>query len=97
MSFSRREFVRKLGVGGAGIAAASHVIGYGREDLLALAGTQQARGGGQRTATASGPTIRLSSNENLRGPGPKVLEVLRTHPSRDLGLGYPPTNVRRRP
>ena len=42
---------------------------------------------------ASGPMIRLSSNENLRGPGPKVLEVLRTHPSRDLGLGYPPPNV----
>jgi histidinol-phosphate aminotransferase len=93
MSFSRREFVRKLGVGGAGIAAASHVIGYGREDLLALAGTEQARGGGQRAATAGGPAIRLSSNENLRGPGPKVLEVLRTHPSRDLGLGYPPPNV----
>ena len=93
MSFSRREFVRRLGVGGAGIAAASHVIGYGREDLLALAGTEQARGGGQRSATASGPAIRLSSNENLRGPGPKVLDVLRTHPSRDLGLGYPPPNV----
>ena len=93
MPFSRREFVRKLGVGGAGIAAASHVIGYGREDLLALVGTEQARGGGQRSAPASGPMIRLSSNENLRGPGPRILEVLRTHPSRDLGLGYPPPNV----
>ena len=90
MSFSRREFVRRLGVGAAGVAAAPHIIGYGREELLAL-GIEQGRGGGQRAA--SGPMIRLSSNENLRGPSPKVLEVLRQHPSRDLGLGYPPPNV----
>jgi histidinol-phosphate aminotransferase len=38
--------------------------------------------------------MRLSSNENLRGPSAKVLEVLKAHPSRDLGLGYPPPNVR---
>jgi histidinol-phosphate aminotransferase len=37
--------------------------------------------------------LRLSSNENLRGPSAKVLEVLRQHPSKDLGLGYPPPNV----
>jgi histidinol-phosphate aminotransferase len=69
----------------------SHIIGYGREELLAFTGIAQGRGGGQRAA--AGPTIRLSSNENLRGPSPKVLEVLRQHPSRDLGLGYPPPNV----
>ena len=86
MSLSRRDFVRRLGAGGAAIASASHVIGYGREELLAFTGEQ-----GQR---AGGPVaIRLSSNENLRGPSPKVLEVLRQHPSKDLGLGYPPPNV----
>ena len=37
--------------------------------------------------------LRLSSNENLRGPSAKVLEVLKQHPSRNLGLGYPPPNV----
>lgn len=89
MAFSRREFVRKLGTGGAAIATASHIIGYGREELFAF---EQAPRGGQRPANA-GPLIRLSSNENLRGPGPKVLEVLKQHPSRDLGLGYPPPNV----
>ena len=89
MAFSRREFVRRLGAGGAAIATASHIIGYGREELLAFTGEQGQRGG---RPAASGPMIRLSSNENLRGPSPKVLEVLRSHPSKNLGLGYPPPN-----
>lgn len=89
MSLSRREFVRRFGAGGAAIATASHIIGYGREDLFAF---EQGQRGGQRPANA-GEMIRLSSNENLRGPSPKVLEVLRQHPSKELGLGYPPQNV----
>ena len=47
----------------------------------------------RRPATGGPAPIRLSSNENLRGPSPKVIEVLKAHPSRDLGLGYPPPNV----
>jgi histidinol-phosphate aminotransferase len=88
MALSRREFVRRFGAGGAAVASAAHIIGYGREELLAFAGGAQ----GQRVPMAPG-TIKLSSNENLRGPSPKVLEVLRSHPSKDLGLGYPPPNV----
>jgi len=88
MSLSRREFVRRFGAGGAALATASHIIGYGREELFAF---EQGQRGGQRPANA-GPMLRLSSNENLRGPGPKVLEVLRSHPSKELGLGYPPPN-----
>ena len=91
MALSRREFVWRLGAGGAAVASASHIIGYGREELLAFAGTELEQRGGR--PAASGPMIRLSSNENLRGPGPKVIEVLKQHPSRDLGLGYPPPNV----
>jgi histidinol-phosphate aminotransferase len=87
MSLSRREFVRRFGAGGAALATASHVIGYGREELFAFEQGQR----GPRPANA-GEMIRLSSNENLRGPSPKVLEVLRQHPSKDLGLGYPPPN-----
>ena len=84
MALSRREFVRRLGAGGAVAATASGIIGYGREDLFAL----EQRGGGQRQAQAGGaPPIRLSSNENLRGPSPKVIEALKAAPSRDLGLG----------
>ena len=89
MALSRRDFVRRLGVGGAAVATASHIIGYGREELLAFTGEQGQRGG---RPAASGQMIRLSSNENLRGPSPKVIEALRSHPSKDLGLGYPPPN-----
>jgi histidinol-phosphate aminotransferase len=90
MAFSRREFVRRLGVGGAAVATASSIIGYGREELFAFEQGQR----GARPAPTGGPApIRLSSNENLRGPSPKVIEALRAHPSRDLGLGYPPPNV----
>ncbi len=88
MALSRREFVRRIGAGGAAAASAAHIIGYGREDLLAFTG----QGQGQRPMGAG--SIRLSSNENLRGPSPKVLEALRQHPSKELGLGYPPQNTR---
>ena len=92
MAFSRREFVRRLGVGGASVAAASHIIGYGREELLAFTGQAAQQAPARRPATGGPAPIRLSSNENLRGPSPKVIEVLRSHPSKDLGLGYPPPN-----
>ena len=82
MSLSRREFVRRFGAGGAALATASHIIGYGREELFAFEQGQR----GQRPANA-GEMLRLSSNENLRGPSPKVIEVLRQHPSKNLGLG----------
>lgn len=90
MAFSRREFVRLLGASGAAVASSSTIIGYGREELLAFQG-QGGQRGGQRSEVPI--SIRLSSNENLRGPSPKVLEVLRSHPSKNLGLGYPPPNV----
>src|SRR5689334_10720621 len=90
MGLSRREFVRRFGAGSAGVAAAAHIIGYGREDIFAF---EQGRGGGQRPAM-SGPRIRLSSNENLRGPSPKVIEALKAAPDRNLGLGYPPVHQR---
>jgi histidinol-phosphate aminotransferase len=90
MAFSRREFVRRFGAGGAAVASASSIIGYGHEELFAFV-----QGGQRNGAPAAGGAapIRLSSNENLRGPSPKVIEVLRSHPSKDLGLGYPPPNV----
>jgi histidinol-phosphate aminotransferase len=93
MALSRRDFVRKLGVGGVAVASASHIIGYGREELLAFTGDAQGQRGGAPRGTGAPVAIRLSSNENLRGPSAKVLEVLRQHPSKDLGLGYPPVNV----
>src|ERR1051325_388337 len=90
MGLSRREFVRRFGAGSAGVAAAAHIIGYGREDIFAF---EQGRGGGQRPAAGGPAPIRLSSNENLRGPSPKVIEALKAAPDRNLGLGYPPVHV----
>ena len=91
MAFSRREFVRILGAGGAAVATSSGIIGYGREDLEAFQG--QGGRGGQRPQQSGPPPIRLSSNENLRGPSPKVIEALKAAPSRELGLGYPPVHT----
>ena len=95
MAFSRREFVRVLGAGGAAVASSSGLIGYGREEVFAFEGFQQGSAAprGQRPAVTGPAPIRLSSNENLRGPSPKVLEALKAAPSRDLGLGYPPVHV----
>ena len=90
MAFSRREFVRRFGVGGAAVASAAHIIGYGNEELLAFV---QGRGDGQRSQGGPPIAIRLSSNENLRGPSPKVIAALKAHPSKDLGLGYPPPTL----
>jgi len=92
MALSRREFVRRIGAGGAGVATASHLIGYGREELLAF--DFQGQGAARRPPQPGGPApIRLSSNENLRGPSQKVIDALKAAPSRDLGLGYPPVHV----
>ena len=91
MALSRREFVRRFGAGGAAVASSAWVIGYGREEMLALAGAPQGQRDGSRAMGSA--MLRLSSNENLRGPSAKVLEVLRQHPSKDLGLGYPPPSV----
>ena len=92
MAFSRREFVRLLGAGGAAVASSSGLIGYGREEAFAF---QQggAAPRGQRPAMTGPAPIRLSSNENLRGPSPKVIDALKSAPSKDLGLGYPPVHV----
>jgi histidinol-phosphate aminotransferase len=89
MSLSRRELLWKLGAGGA---AAASIATYSREDLLALGLEQGQRGGGPRPA-GGGDVIKLSNNENLRGPGPKVIEALKNHNFSNLGLGYPPPHL----
>jgi len=92
MALSRRDFVRRLSVGGAAVASSPFMIGYGREEAYAL-GLEQGQGRGNRPGAPSGPMIRLTSNENLRGPSPKVIEALKAAPSKNLGLGYPPDSV----
>ena len=91
MPLSRRAFVRRLGMGSAGLASASFIIGHGREELAAFGFDDlelEAAMQRQRAAIPQG-AIKLSSNENLRGPSAKVIEVLKQHPSKNLGYGYP--------
>lgn len=76
MPLSRRAFVRSIGVGGIGVLSTEFIIGRGREEAFALgllqAPTPQRAGRGARPAGA----IVISSNENPRGPGDRVLEAL---------------------
>jgi histidinol-phosphate aminotransferase len=88
MSLSRREFVRRLGRGSAGLASASLLIGYGHEELFALGYRDSELQAAMQAAVAM-DEIKLSSNENLRGPSPKVIEALRNVDFSQLGLGYP--------
>ena len=88
MALSRRAFVQQLGRGTAGLASASFIIGHGHEELTALGYEDLALESALQASTGSSD-IKLSSNENLRGPSPKVIEVLKQHPSIELGYGYP--------
>jgi histidinol-phosphate aminotransferase len=81
MSPSRRTFVRTLGLGGAGLST-SWIIGRGREAMAFEPGAM--------LAPDDGGVIRISSNENARGPGRKAIEALHNAITPRLGRGYPP-------
>ena len=85
MSLSRRNFVRTLGVGGAGMLSTSFIIGRGREAMAFE--TEAAH------PPDDGGIIRISSNENARGPGPKVIAALHNTISPRAGRGYPPDHT----
>jgi histidinol-phosphate aminotransferase len=85
MSQSRRHFVRNLGLGSAGLLSSSLVIGRGREALAFEGAAEQ--------APDDGGFIRISSNENARGPGKKTMDALRGALTARVGRGYPPDNT----
>jgi histidinol-phosphate aminotransferase len=72
MSLSRRAFVRTLGVGGASAFSTAWIVGRGREALAW--GPDPV----EEMLQASDDTviIRLSGNENARGPGKAALDAL---------------------
>lgn len=78
---SRRNFVRTLGLGGAGLSTA-YIIGRGREAMAFEPGGMP--------PPDDGGIIRISSNENARGPGKAAIDALRDAISPRLGRGYPP-------
>ncbi len=69
MALSRRGFVRTLGVGAAGVFSGALVGARGAEAWQAT--------GGQTPSPGSGSVIRLDSNENPLGPGPRTLAAIR--------------------
>jgi histidinol-phosphate aminotransferase len=68
MALSRRAFVRGMGVSSAGLIAGS-ILGRGSE---AWAGSA-----GQAPAPGKAALVRLDSNENPEGPGPRTLDAVR--------------------
>ena len=82
MSLSRRHFFGNLGLGSVGLLSAPFIIGRGREAMaFEVEGLQPPDDGG---------FIRISSNENARGPGRKTMDALRNTISPRVGRGYPP-------
>ena len=72
--WSRRAFVRTLGLGGAATAAVPRfVTARGREAL-----SNAALRGFSASAAETTATIQLNSNENPNGPGLKALNAIRT-------------------
>src|SRR5687767_418431 len=84
MSLSRRNFVRTVGLGGAGL---SLVIGRGREAWALESQPVQAL-----QPPADG-VIQIDSNENARGPGQASIAALHGAISARVGRGYPPDYV----
>src|SRR5439155_17197758 len=82
MSLSRRHFFRNVGLGSAGLLSTPFVIGRGSEAMAFESGAIQ--------PPDDGGFIRISSNENARGPGRKTMDALRNAISPRVGRGYPP-------
>jgi hypothetical protein len=82
MSLSRRHFFGNLGLGSVGLLSAPFIIGRGREAMAFEAEAVQ--------PPDDGGFIRISSNENARGPGKKTMDALRNTISPRVGRGYPP-------
>src|SRR5262245_25807826 len=85
MSLSRRHFFRNLGLGSAGLLSTSYIIGRGHEAMAFEAGAIQ--------PPDDNGFIRISSNENARGPGRKTIDALKNSISPRVGRGYPPDNT----
>ena len=82
MSLTRRGFARTIGLGTAGVLSSSFIIGRGQE---AAAFEAEAADGRDDDGI-----IRISSNENARGPGPKAMAALHQAITARTGRGYPP-------
>jgi len=85
MPSSRRRFFQDIGVGSVGLLSTSLIVGRGRE-AMAFEGF----GAPALQPPDDGGFIRISSNENGRGPGKKTIDALHAAISPRVGRGYPP-------
>ena len=81
MSLSRRAFVQSLGFGSAGALSTAWITGRDRE---ALTWTPDPFEAVLQASTQQG-VIRISSNENARGPGKAALDAMRKVITGDVG------------
>jgi histidinol-phosphate aminotransferase len=74
--FNRRSFIATMGLGGLGaaVATADLLAARGREALTGLSPWER---DAAHVALAGPDVIRLSSNENPLGPGPRTLDAIR--------------------
>ena len=85
---TRRGFVRTVGLGTlgtAGVLSSSFIIGRGREAATFEPEPLQ--------EPYDDGIIRISSNENARGPGPRAIGALHETISPRAGRGYPPDHT----
>jgi histidinol-phosphate aminotransferase len=75
MRLSRRAFVQTLGLSGVGVISGAVVAARGREDLVGLGRLESGWIG--LDAPPASTLIRISSNENPNGPGPRAIEAIK--------------------
>jgi histidinol-phosphate aminotransferase len=85
MSVSRRGFVRAVGLGATGVLSTPFIVGRGSEAAAFEPEPQQAQ--------YDDGIIRISSNENARGPGQRAIQAIRDAMSPRMGRGYPPDHT----
>lgn len=81
MSLSRRGFVRTAGLGAAGALSIPFITGRGSE-----AAAFEPR----RPQSLDDAIIKISSNENARGPGASAIAAIEKATTARMGRGYPP-------
>jgi len=85
MAVSRRGFVRTVGLGATGVLSTPFIIGRGSEAAAFEAKPQQ--------VVYDDGIIRISSNENARGPGQSAIQAIGEAMSPRMGRGYPPDHA----
>ncbi len=85
MSLTRRGFAQTVGMGTAGVLSSSLIIGRGLEAEEFEPEVEQ--------MPYDDGILRISSNENARGPGPNAMQALHETISFRAGRGYPPDHT----